>query len=110
MNLRFLFILAITQFMAESAQLKEFSLDNLMPGGKTYARFVPKNIKQLQFLGENYIYQKGDSIMIVKPGKGSCYRKGYKPVYCGKRAETCRIDAQNISVGRRKRKRNIVFT
>ena len=68
MKLRFLFILAITQFMAVSAQLKEFSLDNLMPGGKTYARFVPKNIKQLQFLGENYIYQKGDSIMIVKPG------------------------------------------
>ena len=68
MKLRFLFILAITQFMALSAQLKEFSLDNLMPGGKTYARFVPKNIKQLQFLGENYIYQKGDSIMIVKPG------------------------------------------
>ena len=36
MKLRFLFILAITQFMAVSAQLKEFSLDNLMPGGKTY--------------------------------------------------------------------------
>ena len=33
MKLRFLFILAITQFMAVSAQLKEFSLDNLMPGG-----------------------------------------------------------------------------
>ena len=28
MKLRFLFILAITQFMAVSAQLKEFSLDN----------------------------------------------------------------------------------
>jgi len=30
MKLRFLFILAITQFMAVSAQLKEFSLDNLI--------------------------------------------------------------------------------
>ena len=58
MKLRFLFILAITQFMAVSAQLKEFSLDNLMPGGKTYARFVPKNIKQLQFLGEIIFIKK----------------------------------------------------
>ena len=31
MKLRFLFILAIIQFMAVSAQLKEFSLDNLCP-------------------------------------------------------------------------------
>lgn len=69
MKQRFLiFILAITQCMAASAQLKEFSLDNLMPGGKTYSRFVPRNIKQLQFSGENYIYQKGDSLLIVKPG------------------------------------------
>ena len=57
MKLRFLFILAITQFMAVSAQLKEFSLDNLMPGGKTYARFVPKNIKQLQFPGFTIIIE-----------------------------------------------------
>lgn len=69
MKQRFLiFILAVTQCMAASAQLKEFTLDNLMPGGKTHSRFVPRNIKQLQFSGENYIYQKGDSLLIVKPG------------------------------------------
>ncbi len=68
MKLRFLFILALLQFMAVSAQLKELSLDNLIPGGKTYTRFVPKNLKQLQFLGENYIYQKGDSLLMAKPG------------------------------------------
>lgn len=45
MKLRFLFILAITQFMAVSAQLKEFSLDNLMPGGKTYARIRAEKYK-----------------------------------------------------------------
>lgn len=64
-----IFILAVAQCMAASAQLKEFTLDNLMPGGKTYSRFVPRNIKQLQFSGENYIYQKGDSLLIVKPGE-----------------------------------------
>lgn len=60
-----LFLLPMTIF----AQEKELTLQDLIPGGKNYMRFVPKNIAQLQWNGDNYIYAKGDSLMMVNPSK-----------------------------------------
>ena len=44
-------------------QDKQFTLHDLIPGGKTQSRFVPRNLKQLQWCGDTYLYVKGDSMM-----------------------------------------------
>ena len=55
-----------------SAQNKSLTLEDLIPGGKTSKRFVPKSIPQLQWCGDLYLYAKGDSILGGKPaGKES---------------------------------------
>lgn len=51
------------------AQKKQFTLDDLIPGGKTYSNYTPQTIKQLQWCGNDYIYAEGDKIMIATPGK-----------------------------------------
>lgn len=51
------------------AQDKLLTLDNLIPGGKTYERFVPATLKQLKWHGDQYLYVKGDSVWGAVPGK-----------------------------------------
>lgn len=55
--------------MGIHAQDKQFTLDDLIPGGKTYSKFTPRNLKQLQWCGSNYLYTKGDSVLTGAPGK-----------------------------------------
>lgn len=55
--------------MSITAQDKQLSLHDLIPGGKTYSRFVPRDLKQLQWCGDEYLYVKGDSVLGAKPGK-----------------------------------------
>lgn len=51
------------------AQDKQLTLHDLVPGGRTYNKFVPRNLKQLQWYGDTYIYAKGDSLLSAIPGK-----------------------------------------
>ncbi|MCC8143187.1 MAG: S9 family peptidase [Tannerellaceae bacterium] len=51
------------------AQEKELTLHDLIPGGKTYNRFVPRTLKQLQWSGAYYLYAKGDSLLAAVPGE-----------------------------------------
>lgn len=55
--------------MTLHAQTGRLTLDDLIPGGRTYARFVPRTLKQLQWCGDRYIYVKGDSLIGGTPGK-----------------------------------------
>lgn len=66
-----LFICLIAVFIPVSimAQVKQLTLHDLIPGGKTYSRFVPKNLRQLQWCGEAYLYAKGDSLWSGVPGR-----------------------------------------
>ena len=50
-------------------QDKLFTLHDLIPGGKTYRRFVPESMRQLQWSGDQYLYAKGDSMMGGEPTK-----------------------------------------
>lgn len=60
-----LFLLLLS--MAISAQ-KSFTLDDLIPGGKTYSRFLPKTLPMIQWRGNEYIYTKGkDTLYSVNP-------------------------------------------
>lgn len=51
------------------AQNKELTLQDLIPGGSSYSRFVPQSLRQLLWCGDTYIYAKGDSVMSAIPGK-----------------------------------------
>lgn len=57
-----------TFFMQSNAQEKQLTLQDLIPGGKNYYRFTPKNLRQLQWCGNTYIYAKGDSLLTALPG------------------------------------------
>lgn len=54
--------------MLSNAQEKQLGLQDLVPGGKNYHRFTPKNLRQLQWCGDAYIYAKGDSLLAALPG------------------------------------------
>lgn len=61
--------LCIFATMTTFAQQKELTLHDLIPGGKTYSRFVPKSIRGLQWCGSYYYSLSGDTIVLSKPGK-----------------------------------------
>ena len=55
--------LALINPLSMMGQDRQFTLHDLIPGGKTQSRFVPRNLKQLQWCGDTYLYVKGDSMM-----------------------------------------------
>lgn len=55
------FVLSIP--MSMMAQDKQFTIHDLIPGGKTNSRFIPRNLKQLQWCGDAYLFARGDSMM-----------------------------------------------
>ena len=65
----FISLCLILLTMSITAQDKQLSLHDLIPGGKTYSRFVPRDLKQLRWCGDEYLYVKGDSVLGAKPGK-----------------------------------------
>lgn len=67
-RLLFIFILSFLSFSA-MPQNKQLTLDNLIPGGKSYSKFVPENLPQLQWMGEQYIYSKKGNLYCGTPGK-----------------------------------------
>ena len=75
----FISLCLILLTMSITAQDKQLSLHDLIPGGKTYSRFVPRDLKQLQWCGDEYLYVKGDSVLGAKTGEK---RRG--PFFVGK--------------------------
>lgn len=65
----FFYLLVIVCSMGIKAQDKQLTLHDLTPGGKTYSKFTPRTLKQLQWYGDSYLYVKGDSVLKAKPGK-----------------------------------------
>lgn len=55
--------------MGMEAQEKQLTLHDLTPGGKTYSKFTPRTIKQLQWYGNKYLYVRGDSAFTAQPGR-----------------------------------------
>lgn len=62
-------LLALISCMGIKAQDKQLTLQDLTPGGKTYSKFTPRTLKQLQWSGDKYFYAKGDTVMAAQPGK-----------------------------------------
>lgn len=66
MKIKFLLLLGVfslSNLLSGMAQDKQFTLHDLIPGGKNNSRFVPRNLKQLSWCGDTYLYAKGDSMM-----------------------------------------------
>lgn len=61
--LALLCVLAFMNPLSMKGQDKQFTLHDLIPGGKTQSRFVPRNLKQLQWCGDTFLYVRGDSMM-----------------------------------------------
>lgn len=60
MSLKINYLLLLCSFvlsipMTLMAQDKQFTLHDLIPGGKTYSKFVPESRQQLQWVGDMYI-------------------------------------------------------
>ena len=58
-----LFILSIAGIMSVDAKQKSFTLDDLIPGGKSYSQFQPERLKSPSFWGDRFVYRQGDSIL-----------------------------------------------
>lgn len=46
---------------------KKFTLDDVTPGGKAYARFVPENIEQLQWWSDTLVFVRDSNIIRMRP-------------------------------------------
>lgn len=55
--------------MPLSAQNTKLTLHDLIPGGKTYQKFIPASKKQLQWFGNQVVYQQGDTLYVADPLK-----------------------------------------
>lgn len=53
------------------AEKQTLTLQDLIPGGKNYFRFVPQSIRQLQWCGDSYMYVRNDSLILANPAKDS---------------------------------------
>ncbi|MDR0393945.1 MAG: DPP IV N-terminal domain-containing protein [Tannerella sp.] len=53
--------------MPVKAQEKELTFQDLIPGGSSNYRFIPQNIRQLQWCGDKYMYVRGDSLLTSDP-------------------------------------------
>lgn len=51
--------------MNSKDQKKQLTLDNLLPGGKTYRKYTPQMPEKLAWYGDQLTYHKGDSIIII---------------------------------------------
>lgn len=47
---------------------KEFTLEQLMPGGREFYRFYPETMRGLQWMGQDYIYFEGNTLVFNRPG------------------------------------------
>lgn len=56
-------VFSLSNILSAMAQDKQFTIHDLIPGGKTNSRFQPRSLKQLQWSGDTYLYAKGDSMM-----------------------------------------------
>ena len=64
----FIVLFSLLLAMNTAAQEKQLTAQDLIPGGKNAYRFVPQSLRQLSFVGDNYIYRQGDTLLITRPG------------------------------------------
>jgi len=62
----FVFTLFVTNV---SAQVNSFTLEDLLPGGRTYSRFTPQTEYRIQWMGDNMIFTDNTTLYLVNPTK-----------------------------------------
>ncbi len=61
------FLVFVLSFVNMSAQNKELTLEELLPGGRNYADFVPKLPSQAKWYGDQIAMAKQDTLYLVNP-------------------------------------------
>lgn len=73
LKIKFIWLAAVligsTLTVSMRAQDKSLTLHDVIPGGKSQSRFVPRDLRQLQWNGDEFIYIKGDSMYAGIPGE-----------------------------------------
>jgi len=54
-----------------SAQGKSLTLDDLLPGGKTYSQFIPQTEYRIQWMGDELVFADKTTLYLVDPQKPS---------------------------------------
>ena len=67
-SILFIFTLFATSV---SAQGKLFTLEDLLPGGKTYTQFTPQTESRIQWMGDDLIFTDKSTLYLVNPNKPS---------------------------------------
>lgn len=67
--LLFVIALMISNTRVVEAQKNSLTLQDLTPGGSTYYKYVPTSIRQLQWVADQYLFVRGDSLFLAEPGK-----------------------------------------
>ncbi|MDR3251077.1 MAG: S9 family peptidase [Tannerella sp.] len=62
-----LLLLAVISTVSAMSQEKTLTFQDLIPGGRNYARFATQQIRQLQWCGDMYVHVRGDSLMLADP-------------------------------------------
>ncbi len=65
---RILLLLTLITTMTAVAKEKSLTAHDVIPGGKNYAKFTPKSLRQLTMAGDTYIYRQGDTLLATRPG------------------------------------------
>lgn len=60
-----LLVFALLTHMNTHGQVSQLTLDNLIPGGKTYHQYVPKTMQRLAWFDDQLTYQREDAIVIA---------------------------------------------
>ena len=69
MNRVLCFLTVVLISMNMSAQEKSLTLEDLLPGGKSYANFVPRLPSQVRWYNDQILMPDGDALYLVNPEK-----------------------------------------
>ncbi|MCD8288187.1 MAG: hypothetical protein LUC18_05035, partial [Porphyromonadaceae bacterium] len=59
----FIVLFTLLLAMNATAQEKQLTAQDLIPGGKNVSRFAPKSLRKLNLVGDKYLYRKGDTLL-----------------------------------------------
>jgi dipeptidyl aminopeptidase/acylaminoacyl peptidase len=67
MKIRLCILSLFIPLIAVTAQKKDLTFQDLIPGGRNSHHFIPQYMRQLQWCGDEYIYAEGDSLLAALP-------------------------------------------
>lgn len=64
-NIVFIYFLLTSTFVMSQDNQQQLSLEDLIPGGKSFSKYRPKTLPQLQWCDNKLIYTNGDNVISI---------------------------------------------